>query len=115
MIQSVVRTFTVQAFTTCELLQLPINDVYQMKLEFPVWFEELFQNAVETYMRDIMLKIQVIKQSQLIEMSLQNQQTNNIKDKMSYTLLGGLLKKISETSKKPIKSPTKTQEIVLSI
>jgi hypothetical protein len=115
MIQSVVRTFTVQAFTTCELLQLSINDLYQMKHEFPMWFVELFAGAFETYMRDIMLKIQVIKQSQLIEMQLQNQQRNKIKDTISYSLLGGLLKKIGESSKNLIVSPSKTEDITLNV
>ena len=56
-----IRQFTVQAFSTCDLLQLSISDLFKMKLEFPRIFNELFLNSRDQLRRDLMLNIEVIK------------------------------------------------------
>lgn len=40
-----IRLFTVQAFCGSELMQLSINDLLSMKLEFPNHFTSMFTNA----------------------------------------------------------------------
>lgn len=56
-----IRRFTVQAFDQCEMLALSLADVIKMKLEFPRVFLELFYNAKERLRRELILKIEAIK------------------------------------------------------
>jgi hypothetical protein len=100
----------VQAFSTCDLLQLSISDLFKMKLEFPRIFNELFNNSRDQLRRDLMLKIEVIKQSQMIMGIKAEDPVDAMKSKFASNFLGGLLKKMTINSaavlQKSIGTPT---------
>jgi hypothetical protein len=56
-----IRRFTVQAFESVDLLVIPINDLLKMKLEFPKYFNEMFRGTKEKLRRDLIQKIEIIK------------------------------------------------------
>ncbi len=56
-----IRRFTVQAFFLSDVLALAIKDVVNMKLEFPKIFYEMFRSAKERLRRELILKIEAIK------------------------------------------------------
>jgi hypothetical protein len=66
-LNGLLRSFTAQAFCLCELLLLSVSDLFRMKLEFPRHFDDLFKYAANGYNKDLMLKIQVIKQNTLVQ------------------------------------------------
>jgi hypothetical protein len=51
----------VQAFESVDLLVIPINDLLKMKLEFPKYFNEMFRGTKEKLRRDLIQKIEIIK------------------------------------------------------
>lgn len=45
LLHTMIRRFTVLAFTNCELLALSVKDIFKMKLEFPLAFAEIFDDV----------------------------------------------------------------------
>jgi hypothetical protein len=65
-----IRRFTVQAFYLCDVLALSIQDLVNMKLEFPKVFHEMFRTAKERLRRELILKIEAIKNQERLAVSL---------------------------------------------
>lgn len=55
------RRFTVQALTNCDLLTLTLEELDQMKLEFPDIFEELFRNTFRRLKKALKTKLEAIQ------------------------------------------------------
>lgn len=62
-IADLMRLFTVQAFNSCDLLQLSISELFKMKLEFPKHFLDLFEGSRERLQQDLILKLEVIRET----------------------------------------------------
>jgi len=60
-----IRRFTTQAFENCELLGFTLADLLKMKYEFPKFFKELFDGARDRLRKDLVLKFEVIKLSEI--------------------------------------------------
>ncbi len=55
------RRFTVQALTNCELLLLKLEDIGQMLNEFPEIYNELFANSIKRLMKELKIKKEAIE------------------------------------------------------
>ena len=86
-----IRRFTVQAFDACELLVLTIKDLLKMKLEFPKVFAELLVGAREKLIKDITLKLEVIKFCE-IDIASRSTSENRLKSIFSSHLMGQMIK-----------------------
>ena len=64
-----IRRFTVQAFYLTDILALSISDVFNMKLEFPKIFYEMFRTAKERLRRELIIKIEAIKNFERLAVS----------------------------------------------
>ena len=85
-----IRRFTVQAFESIDLLVIPIADLLIMKLEFPKYFRELFRNSKEKLRRDLIQKIEIIKNHEHKEVAKDGGE-KNLKSRFAYAFLGNLL------------------------
>jgi hypothetical protein len=97
-----IRCFTVQAFESIDLLVIPINDLLKMKLEFPKYFNELFKNSKEKLRRDLIYKIEIIKNHELKEVVKDGDK--NLKSRFAYAFLGNLLQKLKKKSDRGVSS-----------
>lgn len=80
-----------QAFESVDLLVIHINDLLKMKLEFPKYFKELFKGAKEKLRRDLIQKIEIIKNHEQEEVFKAGGGDKNLKSRFAYAFLGGLL------------------------
>jgi hypothetical protein len=55
------RRFTVQALTACDLLEMNLIEIDRMKIEFPDAFEELFKNSFKRLKGALRKKIQALQ------------------------------------------------------
>jgi len=88
MYKNLSRRFTVQSFINCELLVIQIVDLLKMKLEFPTAFNELVTGAKSSLKKELMLKLEIIRLSQLEEGEKQN--TNQVRAKFTVQMLSGI-------------------------
>jgi hypothetical protein len=88
MYKNLSRRFTVQSFINCELLVIQIVDLLKMKLEFPTAFNELVTGAKSSLKKELMLKLEIIRISQLEEGEKQN--TNHVRAKFTVQMLSGI-------------------------
>jgi hypothetical protein len=86
------RRFTVQSFVNCELLIIQIVDLLKMKLEFPSAFNELLTGAKSSLKKELMLKLEIIRISQLEEG--EKQDANHVRAKFTVHMLSGIQRKI---------------------
>jgi hypothetical protein len=63
--KSIMRRFTVQSFDNADLLSLNIKDLCKMKLEFPLYFKEIVDDAVAKINNELMLKLEVLRIAEL--------------------------------------------------
>ena len=61
-----------------------------MKLEFPKYFRELFRNSKEKLRRDLIQKIEIIKNHEHKEVAKDGGE-KNLKSRFAYAFLGNLL------------------------
>lgn len=80
-----------QAFESVDLLVIHINDLLKMKLEFPKYFNELFKGAKQKLRRDLIQKIEIIKNHEQEEVVKAGGGDKNLKSRFAYAFLGGLL------------------------
>lgn len=92
MYKNLSRRFTVQSFVNCELLVIQIVDLLKMKLEFPSAFNELVTGAKSSLKKELMLKLEIIRISQLEEG--EKQDTNHVRAKFTVQMLSGIQRKI---------------------
>jgi len=92
MYKNLSRRFTVQSFVNCELLVIQIVDLLKMKLEFPSAFNELVTGAKSSLKKELMLKLEIIRISQLEEG--EKQDTNQVRAKFTVQMLSGIQRKI---------------------
>lgn len=92
MYKNLSRRFTVQSFVNCELLIIQIVDLLKMKLEFPSAFNELVTGAKSSLKKELMLKLEIIRISQLEEG--EKQDTNHVRAKFTVHMLSGIQRKI---------------------
>lgn len=83
-----------QSFSQCDLLMLSISDLFKMKLEFPHYFNELFASSRELLRSSLILKLEVIRQSQLILASTVKDKSTMINSCFAFSILGGVIKEI---------------------
>ena len=88
MYKNLSRRFTVQSFINCELLVIQIVDLLKMKLEFPTAFNELVTGAKSSLKKELMLKLEIIRLSQLEEGETQT--TNQVRAKFTVQMLSGI-------------------------
>ena len=67
MYNNLTRRFTAQSFVNCELLTIQMEDLLKMKLEFPNAFGDLLSGAKSCLKKELMLKLEIIRISQLEE------------------------------------------------
>jgi len=67
MYNNLTRRFTAQSFVNCELLTIQMEDLLKMKLEFPIAFGDLLSGAKSSLKKELMLKLEIIRISQLEE------------------------------------------------
>jgi hypothetical protein len=67
MYNNLTRRFTAQSFVNCELLTIQMEDLLKMKLEFPNAFADLLSGAKSSLKKELMLKLEIIRISQLEE------------------------------------------------
>ena len=67
MYNNLTRRFTAQSFFNCELLTIQMEDLLKMKLEFPNAFGDLLSGAKSSLKKELMLKLEIIRISQLEE------------------------------------------------
>lgn len=73
-----------------------------MKLEFPKYFNELFKNSKEKLRRDLIYKIEIIKNHELKEVVKDGDK--NLKSRFAYAFLGNLLQKLKKKSDRGVNS-----------
>ena len=91
-----IRRFTVQSFFLCDVLALSIADLLNMRLEFEKVFKELFRTAKERLRRELILKIEAIKNFERLAVSQEANGTDKFKAMFAYAFLGGILKKLKD-------------------
>lgn len=67
-----------------------------MKLEFPKIFYELFRTARERLRRELILKIEVIKNQERLAVSNDDNGPKKFQAMFAYAFLGGILKKLKD-------------------
>lgn len=92
MFKILTRRFTAQSFVNCELLTIQIVDLLKMKLEFPSAFSELLSGAKSSLKKELMLKLEIIRISQVEEG--EKEDTNKLQVKFNVHLLSGIQHKI---------------------
>ena len=92
MYKNLSRRFTVQSFVNCELLIILIADLLKMKLEFPSAFNELVTGAKSSLKKELMLKLEIMRISELEEGEKKN--TNQVRTKFTVHMLSGIQRKI---------------------
>ena len=113
----VIRRFTVQAFEVCELLSISTGDLLRMKFEFPKHFQELFDNCRQRLSKDLILKFEVIKHSEMSLANKANDPATAIQSKFAQHFLGKILSQLNEQRTKDCSSPTlrgQTDTLMLS-
>lgn len=66
-----------------------------MKLEFPDCFDEMFKDVRQELKKDLLLKLEVIKQSEFKAAATSKETDNKLKSKFAFQMLGGLQKEMS--------------------
>ncbi len=89
-----IRRFTVQAFDVCDILSLSLGDIVKMKLEFPRVFYDLFYNARERLRREMILKIEAIKNHEKEYLDHAEEGSRRFQAMFACAFLGSLLKKL---------------------
>ena len=103
--KNLIRQFTVQSFDNCELLLLETVDLLKMKSEFPICFSHLVENAKSSLKKELMLKLEVVRISQLEENEKEN--TNHVRAKFTVQMLSGIQKKIYNSKEDDGETPEK--------
>jgi hypothetical protein len=94
LMHSMTRRFTVQAFANCDLLALSVKDILKMKLEFPNAFSDIFNDVRLQLKKDLLLKLEVIKQGELQAMKKEDSKSNKLTSNIAFTMIGGLQKEM---------------------
>lgn len=90
-----IRRFTVQAFDNCELLGLTLSDLLKMKYEFPKFFKELFDGSRDKLRKDLVLKFEVIKLSEISSIQQPRNKSEEIKSKFATLFMGQILQQMN--------------------
>ncbi|TNV84793.1 hypothetical protein FGO68_gene4315 [Halteria grandinella] len=84
------RRFTAQALDSCDLLALSLDDLANMKLDFPDAYKEIFKNAQEDIQELMLINIEVVRRYEMIKAKDKLGGSEKMKSTISAKMLGGL-------------------------